>query len=176
MQFLKFTVEQFPQGIAKLGWETPTTIQEKAIPLLLEGKDLLIRARTGSGKTAAFAIPMIQKILKHKQDAKYQEVKAMVLAPSKELCHQIAAVVKSLTIKCSREIRCLDISVHDDLKVQKPMLVERPDIVVSTPGRALQHFKAGNLNVKDSLDYLVIDEADLIFSFGYENEIKELLG
>lgn len=62
------------QAIAKLGWQTPTLIQEKAIPLLLEGKDVLVRARTGSGKTAAFAIPVIQKILNYKQVATHQEV------------------------------------------------------------------------------------------------------
>jgi len=77
------------QAIAKLGWITPTLIQEIAIPLLLEGKDVLIRARTGSGKTAAFAIPVIQKILNAKLNAKEQTVSTLVLAPSKELCQQV---------------------------------------------------------------------------------------
>ncbi|KAI4458136.1 rna helicase [Holotrichia oblita] len=163
------------KGIAKLGWQTPTLIQEQAIPLLLEGKDVLLRARTGSGKTAAFAIPVIQKILNSKQTTTHQEVKAIILAPSKELCSQICKVMKDLTIKCSREIRCIDISAQVDLAIQKPMLVEKPDIIVSTPARILQHAKASNLNVKQSLEMLVIDEADLIFSFGYENEVKELL-
>ncbi|KAI4458140.1 rna helicase [Holotrichia oblita] len=163
------------KGIAKLGWQTPTLIQEQAIPLLLEGKDVLLRARTGSGKTAAFAIPVIQKILNSKQTTIHQEVKAIILAPSKELCSQICKVMKDLTIKCSREIRCIDISAQVDLAIQKPMLVEKPDIIVSTPARILQHAKASNLNVKQSLEMLVIDEADLIFSFGYENEVKELL-
>lgn len=79
-------------------------IQEKAIPLLLEGKDVLVRARTGSGKTAAFAIPAIQKILNSKQTALQQEIKALILAPSKELSHQICGVLKDLTVKCSREV------------------------------------------------------------------------
>ncbi|KRT86050.1 helicase, partial [Oryctes borbonicus] len=163
------------KGIAKLGWETPTLIQEQSIPLLLEGKDVLLRARTGSGKSAAFAIPVIQKILSSKQTTTHQEVKAVVLAPSKELCKQICKVITDLTIKCSREVRCVDISAQVDLSVQRPMLIEKPDIVVSTPARVLQHVKADNLNVKESLEMMVIDEADLIFSFGYENEIKELL-
>lgn len=69
----------------------------------------------------------------------------------------------------------MDVSPQVDLSVQKPLLVERPDIVVGTPARVLQHLKAKNLDVRESLEILVIDEADLIFSFGYEDEIKEVL-
>lgn len=163
------------KAIAKLSWQTPTLIQEKAIPLLLEGKDVLLRARTGSGKTAAFAIPVIQKILNFKQSSEHQEVKALILAPSKELCNQIYKVIKDLTTKCSREVKCIDIAPQEDLNAQRPLLVEKPDIIIATPARTLQHIKAGNLNLKNSLEILVIDEADLVFSFGYENEIKDLL-
>lgn len=101
-------------------------------------------------------------------------MKVIILAPSKELCNQITLVVKDLTIKCSREVRCLDVAPPVELAVQKPLLVEKPDIVVGTPSRILQHLKAGNLNVKESLEILVIDEADLVFSFGYEDEVKAL--
>ncbi|RZC32372.1 ATP-dependent RNA helicase DDX56 [Asbolus verrucosus] len=163
------------KAIAKLGWQTPTLIQERAIPLLLEGKDVLVRARTGSGKTAAFAVPVIQKILNIKQTAQHQEIKALILAPSKELCHQICGVIKELTIKCSREVRCVDVAPQVELGVQKPLLVEKPDIVVGTPTRVLKHVKAGNLDLKKSMEILVIDEADLVFSFGYESEVKELM-
>ncbi|KAL1509910.1 hypothetical protein ABEB36_004574 [Hypothenemus hampei] len=163
------------KAVEKVGWETPTLIQEKAIPLILEGKDVLVRARTGSGKTAAFAVPMIQKILNSKQVSAFQDVKALILAPSKELCHQIHKVIKDLTLKCSREIKCIDIATQEELDVQKPLLMEKPDIIVSTPARCLQHSKAGNLDLKKSLEILVIDEADLVFSFGYENEVKQLL-
>lgn len=163
------------KGIAKLGWQTPTLIQERAIPLLIEGKDVLVRARTGSGKTAAFSIPVIQKILNSKQVAIKQETKAIILAPSKELCTQIYKVICDLTIKCSREVRCVDISPQIELSAQKPLLIEKPDIIIGTPTRTLQHIKAGNIKVKESLETLVIDEADLVFSFGYEKEVKELL-
>ncbi|XP_076242202.1 putative ATP-dependent RNA helicase DDX56 isoform X1 [Calliopsis andreniformis] len=163
------------KAVAKLGWLEPTLIQEKAIPLLLEGKDILIRARTGSGKTAAFAIPLIQKILLNKRTQKQQEIKGLIIAPSKELCKQIHDVIISLTIKCSREVKVLDVSPQVDLSAQKPLLTEKPDIVVGTPSRLLQHLKANNLRLKHSLETLIIDEADLIFSFGYESEIKNLL-
>ncbi|XP_075223161.1 putative ATP-dependent RNA helicase DDX56 [Lycorma delicatula] len=163
------------KAIANLGWSHPTLIQERAIPLLLEGKDVLMRARTGTGKTGAFAIPVIQKILYKKQFAREQEVKALILAPSKELCFQIHKNFLQLTSKCSRDVRCVDISPQVDLSVQKAVLVERPDVVISTPARALAHLKANSLTLKDSLEILVIDEADLVFSFGYEDDVKEVL-
>jgi len=144
----------------------PTLIQEKAIPLLLEGKDLLIKARTGSGKTAAFAVPLIQKILINKRTQEKQEIKGLIIAPSKELCKQIHDVIVSLTIKCCREVRIIDLSLQTrDLDVQKLLLSEMPDIVVVTPGRLLQHLKAKNMMLKHSVDTLIIDEADLVCNY-----------
>lgn len=128
----------------------------------MDGKDVLIRARTGSGKTAAFAIPLIQKILSNKQTQTKQEIKSLILTPSKELCKQIYDVFVDLTIKCSRDVRSIDISPQISLDAQKSLLVEMPDIVVSTPSRLLQHLKAGNLSLKNSLETLIIDEADLV--------------
>ncbi|KAL0270189.1 UNVERIFIED_CONTAM: hypothetical protein PYX00_007676 [Menopon gallinae] len=163
------------KAIAKLGWINPTTIQERAIPLILEGKDVLLRARTGSGKTAAFAIPLIQKILEKKPSSKEQVIRALVLAPSKELCGQIHKTFLDLTTKCSRQLKVVNISQQMELSAQKPLLMEQPDIIVSTPGRVLAHLKAGNIDIHQCLELLVIDEADVIFSYGYENDIKELL-
>lgn len=134
-----------------------------------------MRARTGSGKTAAFTIPVIQTVLNCKQVAVTQETIALILAPSRELCSQIYKVLCDLTSKCSREVSSVDISGQVDLSAQRPLLIDKPDIIVGTPTRVLQHIKAGNLNLKDSLKLLVVDEADLVFSFGYENEIKEVL-
>ncbi|KAL0839136.1 hypothetical protein ABMA28_017108 [Loxostege sticticalis] len=164
------------KAISQLAWREPTLIQETAIPLLLEGKDVLMRARTGSGKTAAFTIPVIQKILNLKNTSRHQCIKALILSPSKELCGQITSVINDLTIKCAREVRCVDISASGDMQTQKSLLMDKPDIVVATPSKALAHLKANNMRLKDDLAMLVVDEADLIFSFGYEDEIKELLG
>ncbi|XP_033191337.1 putative ATP-dependent RNA helicase DDX56 isoform X1 [Bombus vancouverensis nearcticus] len=163
------------KAISKLGWAEPTLIQEKAIPLMMEGKDILIRARTGSGKTAAFTIPLIQKILSNKRMQNKQEIKGLIVAPSKELCKQIHDVIICLTVKCSREVKVIDVSPQLDLSAQKPLLAEKPDIVVGTPSRLLQHLKANNMKLKQSLETLIIDEADLVFSFGYEDEIRSLL-
>ncbi|CAG5038286.1 unnamed protein product [Parnassius apollo] len=163
------------KAISQLAWSHPTLIQETAIPLLLEGKDVLIRARTGSGKTAAFAIPVIQKILNLKNTSTHQCIRALILSPSKELCGQIASVIGDLTLKCAREVRCIDISSSGDMHIQKSLLSDKPDIVVATPSRALAHLKANSMRLKEDLAMLVVDEADLVFSFGYEDEIKELL-
>lgn len=158
-----------------MGWLTPTLIQEKSIPLLLEGKDVLVRAKTGSGKTAAFAIPVIQKILNAKMNAIEQVVAALILAPSKELCQQIKTVLDDLTIKCQRIVRSVDLSSSTNSASLKHMLSERPDIIVSTPAKILAQLKLETVNLKDSLETIVIDEADLVFSFGFEKDLKEVL-
>lgn len=164
------------KAISQLGWSEPTPIQEKAIPLAIDGKDILARARTGSGKTAAFCIPVIQKILTAKQTSSTEQcVKALVLTPTKELCHQAYKNLMDLTSSCSREVKVLDISPQVPLPTQKPMLMEKPDIIVATPTRALAHIKAGNLDLRQSLELLIIDEADLLFSFGYEDDVRGIL-
>ncbi|GFO14735.1 ATP-dependent RNA helicase dbp9 [Plakobranchus ocellatus] len=163
------------ESISKLGWSQPTPIQEKAIPLALEGKDILARARTGSGKTAAYAIVVIQKLLHIKQTASEQATRAVILTPSKELCQQAHKNILELTTGCSRDIKCVDISPQTQLASQRTLLLEKPDIVVATPSRLLAHVRAENVMLRKTLEMLVVDEADLVFSFGYEEDVKELL-
>jgi len=160
------------RAIAHLGWKEPTLIQEKAIPLALEGKDILARARTGSGKTGAFLIPLLQKILTSKRAATgVQVIRAIIIAPTKELSAQTLNNVVGLTSSCSREIRAMDVSSSSSVA----SLAETPDILIGTPSRLLAHVAAGNVEVKDSLEYLVIDEADLVFALGYEEDTKALV-
>ncbi|XP_069369247.1 probable ATP-dependent RNA helicase DDX56 [Paralichthys olivaceus] len=163
------------KAVADLGWSQPTLIQEKAIPLALEGKDLLARARTGSGKTAAYAIPVIQRILASKQSVREQDVRALILVPTKELGRQVQTMMRQLTAFCSRDVRVADISGKADLSSQRPILMEKPDVVVGTPSRVLAHLSAQNLALHSSLEMLVVDEADLLFSFGFEADLKNLL-
>ncbi|KAM9801224.1 putative ATP-dependent RNA helicase DDX56 [Neosynchiropus ocellatus] len=167
--------DRLVKAVADLGWSQPTLIQEKAIPLALEGKDLLARARTGSGKTAAYAIPMIQRILDAKQTVREQDVRALVLVPTKELGQQVQTMVRQLTAYCSRDVRVADISAKADLSAQRPVLMEKPDVIVGTPSRVLAHLSAQNLVLHSSLETLVVDEADLLFSFGFESDLKNLL-
>ncbi|XP_028318037.1 putative ATP-dependent RNA helicase DDX56 [Gouania willdenowi] len=162
------------KAVSELGWLQPTLIQEKAIPLALDGKDLLGRARTGSGKTAAYAIPVIQRILTSKQSVGEQAVRALVLVPTKELGQQVQAMMRQLTAFCSRDVRVADVSGKADLSAQRPILMEKPDVVVGTPSRVLAHVNAKNLALQ-SLEMLVVDEADLLFSFGFEADLKSFL-
>ncbi|XP_072255257.1 probable ATP-dependent RNA helicase DDX56 [Pyxicephalus adspersus] len=163
------------KAIADLGWAKPTLIQEKAIPLAMEGKDLLARARTGSGKTAAYSIPIIQNLLQSKLTVSEQAVRVLILVPTKELGQQVQQMVRQLTTYCARDIRVADISGQVDVSAQRPILMEKPDIVVGTPSRVLCHMNQGTLCVRDTLQAMVIDEADLIFSFGFEEDLKNLL-
>lgn len=163
------------EAIARLGWKEPTLIQEKAVPYMLEGKDLLARARTGSGKTGAFVIPAIQKILESKRTATEQSVQALILAPSKELCKQIKNNISELTVSCRREVRYVDVSPQVPLEAQRPLLIDKPDIVVGTPTRVLAHIAAENLSVRNSLKLLIIDEADLMFAFDHIGDIEAVL-
>ncbi|XP_021446280.2 probable ATP-dependent RNA helicase DDX56 isoform X2 [Oncorhynchus mykiss] len=163
------------KALADLGWAQPTLIQEKAIPLALEGKDILARARTGSGKTAAYAVPVIQRILTSKQNVREQAVRVLILVPTKELGQQVQAMIRQLTAYCARDVRVADISGKADLSAQRPILMEKPDVVVGTPSRVLAHLSAQSLDLQASLETLVIDEADLLFSFGFEADLKSLL-
>merc|ERR1712029_1065084 len=170
------------KAVAKNGWSEPTAIQEKAIPLILEGRDVLARGRTGSGKTGAFALPAIQKVLTTKTACQMvstgvQAVRVLIMAPTRELAKQIQQVLQELTSSCGRVVRSVDVSDRTKaLEDQKALLVGQvPDIVVGTPSRVLAHIEAGNLDLKSSLELLVLDEADLIVGFGYEADLKKVL-
>lgn len=166
------------KAIALLGWTKPTLIQEKAIPLGLDGNDILARARTGSGKTAVFAIPVVHKILKHKltYTSDKKGTQAIIVAPSKELCHQLREHIGHLTTCCLREVKCVDVA-SGEINEIKPLLVSMvPDIVIGTPAKLLAHIQAGSLfNLKKTLKSLVVDEADLLFSFGFEADMQKFI-
>lgn len=134
------------KSIAELGWKEPTLIQEKAIPLAIEGKDILAKGRTGSGKTGAFLIPVINRILEIKRKNPLQATRAVILAPSKELTAQIASHAADLNKYTSNELSIVDVgSGHGpDLK---PLLAERPDIVVGTPSKIFTHLKVSLMNL-----------------------------
>ncbi|XP_062995521.1 probable ATP-dependent RNA helicase DDX56 [Elgaria multicarinata webbii] len=165
------------QALGDLGWARPTLIQAQAIPLALEGKDLLARAQTGSGKTGAYAVPLLQHLLRGKASALVaaQAVRGLVLVPTKELGQQVLQVLRQLAAYCAREVRVVDVSGQAELAAQRPLLMEKPDVVVGTPSRVLVHLQAQSLNLQDSLEILVMDEADLLFSFGFEEDLKSLL-
>uniref|UniRef100_A0A914WKY0 RNA helicase n=1 Tax=Plectus sambesii TaxID=2011161 RepID=A0A914WKY0_9BILA len=172
MTFSSFGLDdRLLKAIADVGWERPTLIQEQLIPLALEGKDIVARARTGSGKTAAFAVPIIQKILERKATSNVQCVRALIMTPTKELSTQVTSHMTSLCSACSMEVRVLDFSAVKDVKTQKALLADLPDVVVGTPSKLLPHMDA----LGKQVEFLVMDEADLLFSFGYEQDIRQII-
>uniref|UniRef100_A0A0K2TD92 RNA helicase n=1 Tax=Lepeophtheirus salmonis TaxID=72036 RepID=A0A0K2TD92_LEPSM len=160
------------ESVAELGWSEPTLIQSRAVPLILEGKDLLARGRTGSGKTGAFALPVLQRLLLGESTG---SVRALFLAPSRELVQQIHGVVRSLLSHCGRSISIGNLSMGENLEAGRALLKTPPDLLVSTPGRLWSHIQAKDIDLSSSLEILVIDEADLTFSFGYESDLKGIL-
>ena len=168
-------------GVLKQGWQEPTAIQETAIPLILEGRDILAKARTGSGKTGAYIIPLLHKILSMKRlKSVTQSTSALVLTPSRELCNQAYQNITDLMVYCQREIKVVDLTTMNmTVQAQKQALSTKPDIIVATPTKILAHLKdetSSTLNgLKTTLEMLVIDEADLLLSFGYEDDMKCLV-
>ncbi|KAF1792001.1 P-loop containing nucleoside triphosphate hydrolase [Phytophthora cactorum] len=163
------------KAVAKMRFVHATLVQVHCIPLALQGKDLLVRARTGSGKTAAFALPLLHKILQHKQDTPASEpaVRALVLVPTKELVEQTRRHMMDLMYYCQDTVSLLALG-GQSMNAQQALLRDAPDVLVATPGRLVAHLEAGNLTLKDSVQTVIIDEADLVLSFGYGEDIRTI--
>jgi ATP-dependent RNA helicase DDX56/DBP9 len=162
------------QGIIKEKYSTPTLVQAKAIPLGLQGKSILARSKTGSGKTVAYVLPILQSILgrKAKQGANRATI-ALILVPTRELAGQVSKVIQALAGFCGQDIRVENLTRKEDERVQRARLANFPDIVVSTPGRAVICLDNSSLSL-DSIKHLVIDEADLVLSYGYDDDLKRI--
>eukprot|EP01038_Epipyxis_sp_PR26KG_P004418 gene4418-6245_t len=163
------------KALSKLGFIYPTLVQAKCIPIALQGKDILVRSRTGSGKTIAFALPILQKILSAKESisaSNGNKTKCVILAPTKELIKQIDSHMKELAYYCADFISICTL-IDDNQKVQQYHLQSGPDVLISTPARIIQQLKAGNIDISH-VNTLVIDEADLVLSFGYADEVHAI--
>ncbi|KAI9723284.1 MAG: ATP-dependent DNA/RNA helicase [Candelaria pacifica] len=162
------------QGVIKQNFLKPTPVQARSIPLALEGKDILARARTGSGKTAAYLLPILQSILKRKAiPSSAKCTSALILVPSKELAEQVCKVFASFSSFCTKGVHVVNITSKISDAVQRSLLADLPDIVVATPARALLNLNSSALSARN-LAQLVIDEADTIFSYGYEDDLHAL--
>ncbi|KAK2463624.1 hypothetical protein APHAL10511_004375 [Amanita phalloides] len=166
------------RALADMGFVRPTLVQAKAIPLALESRDILARARTGSGKTAAYCLPVAQKIISAKtslssSDPARQITRALILVPTKELCEQVSTYLRCLLVYCEKEILVSNIASGTASHLQRALLSDKPDIVVATPSRALSLIQAKALSVS-SIDSLVIDEADLILSYGHDENVRRI--
>ncbi len=166
------------QAINQLKFSEPTPVQAKAIPLALNAKkDIIARAKTGSGKTAAYAIPIIHNILEEKNNSTNNSsdkfVKSLILVPTRELSEQVTKLFSSLTLYCGKQIKIANIGASTSIQVQQSLLQQIPDVVISTPSRALTQIKNNNLDVS-KLKFFVIDEADLVVSYGHGDDLTNL--
>lgn len=161
------------KALSKLGFPRPTEVQLKALPFALQGKDLLIRARTGSGKTIAFALPLLNKLLSEKEwhhDSNSSGIYSVIMAPTKELCKQIEKVMSDLIYYCRDIVNVCCLS-DDNNEVVQSRLQRKPDIIIATPTRVADHCRSGALDIS-AVKMLVIDEADLVLSFGYTSDLN----
>lgn len=154
--------------VKELGFEHMTPIQEKSIPLLLKGADLVGQSKTGSGKTAAFALPILQKIYIEKR-----VIQAMVLCPTRELCAQVAREMRKLARRFNG-LQILTLSGGEPIRPQMEAIERGVHIIVGTPGRLLDHIARGNLNLS-YLEVLVLDEADRMLDMGFEEDMKNII-
>ncbi|KAI0546075.1 ATP-dependent RNA helicase DBP10 [Xylaria curta] len=160
------------RAITKKGFKVPTPIQRKTIPLILQRKDLLAMARTGSGKTAAFLIPMVQTLKAHSPN---MGARALILSPSRELAIQTLSVTKDFTR--GTDLKTMLCVGGDSLNEQFANMSANPDIIIATPGRFLHLLVEMNLNVTGlaKMQYVVFDEADRLFEMGFAAQLQEIL-
>lgn len=157
------------QAIEEMGFVNPSEVQEQTIPEILNGHDLLAQAQTGTGKTASFGIPMIEKIV----DNNYESLQALVLVPTRELARQVSEELKKLS-KHKTFIRVLAIYGGADMGKQLRELKRGASIVVGTPGRVMDHMKRKTIDLSD-LKFLVLDEADEMFDMGFRDDMKTII-
>ncbi len=154
-------------ALDKLGYETPTEVQEQVLPFAIEGRDLIVKAQTGSGKTAAFAIPICERIV-----LEQKKPQVLVLTPTRELAVQVGEDFSD--IGRFNRIRVAAIYGQQPMYMQKSQLRQRVHVIVATPGRLLDHLQQGNVSF-DEIKYLVIDEADEMLNMGFIDQVETIL-
>ncbi len=159
------------KAVAEKGYKTPSVIQEKAIPIVLKGKDLLASAQTGTGKTAGFTLPMLQ-LLEETKHPKYRPIRALILTPTRELAAQIYDNIKVY----SKYLNIKSTVIFGGVKPasQITAIKQGVDILVATPGRLLDLENQGKLSLK-RVDFLVLDEADRMLDMGFQRDINKIL-
>lgn len=169
-------IKPIQKALKDEGYSVPTPIQEKAIPALLEGKDLLGCAQTGTGKTAAFALPILQNVFEDKNNNKgvkgVRTISAVILAPTRELAIQIEESFKAYSCYMNMKSTVIYGGVKQGAQVRA--LQGGVDILVATPGRLLDLLNQGLLNLKE-VKYFVLDEADRMLDMGMINDVKKII-
>jgi ATP-dependent RNA helicase DDX56/DBP9 len=165
--------ERIVQGIAALHFSKPTAVQAACIPLALKGKDLLARANTGTGKTAAYSLPILQKIIKDKKVLNVPHIRAVILVPTRDLSSQVEEMIKRFTKFLRKDVTCFNILSEDRIAARLPMLKAKPDIVITTPSALFQHLSSRTIDISQ-LSSLVVDEADLVLAGS--NQVTSIRG
>ena len=164
--------EALVDTVTKLGYEEPTPIQQQTIPLLIEGHDLLAQAATGTGKTAAFALPMLDRLAAHGSGRRTGLPRGMVLVPTRELAMQVSDAIRKYASRLGLSVVSLygGASMGDQINA----LRRGADIIVATPGRVLDHLRRSTLKL-DALVALVLDEADEMLDMGFADDLEAIL-
>lgn len=159
--------EEIKRALTVLKYNTPTEVQNKVIPLALENKDLVVKSQTGSGKTAAFGIPICEMI-------QWEEKKpqALILTPTRELAVQVREDITN--IGRLKRIKAMAVYGKEPFSKQKEELKQKTHVVVGTPGRVMDHIDRGTL-ILDQIKYLIIDEADEMLNMGFIDEVETII-
>jgi ATP-dependent RNA helicase RhlE len=170
MKFEQYHIsEQLKKNLAGLGFRRPTDIQFKSIPSIMKGEDVLAIAQTGTGKTAAFAIPIIDGIHSRKSSKRSLGIKCIVMVPTRELALQIGEVFTTLSKNTKVKAFALYGGVEQDAQIEK--LQEGIDILVATPGRMFDLISQGHIHL-EGVETLVLDEADHMLDLGFIKDIR----
>ena len=160
------------RAVEAAGYVNPTPVQTAVIPLAMAGRDVCASAVTGSGKTAAFVLPFLERLLYRPKDI--AAIRVVVVTPTRELATQIFMVLQKLAqftdITC-----CLICGGKKDVKSQEVTLRNRPDVIVCTPGRIIDHLRNSQSVSLDDWDVLVLDEVDRLLDLGFQEELEELV-
>ncbi len=156
------------QAVERMGFVHPTEIQEKAIPVMMEGREIIAKAPTGTGKTCAFGIPIVEKV-----DPASPELQALVLCPTRELCTQITDDLRNLA-HFKPELKIVSVYGGDPINKQIAALKGKPQVVVATPGRLLDHMQRRTLNLNKTR-IAVLDEADEMLDMGFFKDVRKIL-
>jgi superfamily II DNA/RNA helicase len=162
-------------AIAEMGYQTPTPIQAKAIPVVLKGRDVMGAAQTGTGKTAGFGLPMLQRLLPHANTSMSparHPVRGLVLTPTRELAEQVAENLKKYASKTALRVTCVYGGV--DMDPQTEALRRGCEVVIATPGRLLDHLQQKNTSLSQ-VQIVVLDEADRMLDMGFLPDISRIL-
>lgn len=160
------------KALAECGYEKLTPVQQQAIPMARRGHDILANAQTGTGKTAAFALPIIQNILDKPKSRNRYQARAVILAPTRELVAQIAQNVNDYTKYT--ELKSVAIYGGEKMVSQQKALEQGVDILVATPGRLIEHLELNNVSLVN-LEFLVFDEADRMLDMGFISAIEKIM-